>query len=175
MSEDDIEEFDSIIEPVDDAVEVEDTEETSAEEEQPDVTKVLETNKKLYSRTKTSEAENKELKRRLAELEAQSSTKNDNVSSDSVDEKILRSTKGYDDDTLEKLRVVSKGLGVDLFKAEQDELFQDYLSKKQAEERKEKAKLSSSKGSQVSQPVEIAELSREDHKELFKETMSKVN
>lgn len=104
----------------------------------------------------------------------QLSTNKDN-SSDTVDEKILKSTKGYDEETIDKLKVVAKGLGVDLFKAEQDDLFQDYIAKKQADERKEKAKLGSSKGSQVSQERGIGDLTDEEHKQFVKEQMSKVN
>lgn len=104
----------------------------------------------------------------------QLSTNKDN-SSDTVDEKILKSTKGYDEETIDKLKVVAKGLGVDLFKAEQDDLFQDYIAKKQADERKEKAKLGSSKGSQVSQERSIGDLTDEEHKQFVKEQMSKVN
>lgn len=107
-------------------------------------------------------------------LEQNKSTNKDIVL-DTVDEKILRSTKGYDDEAIDKLKVVAKGLGVDLFKAEQDELFQDYIVKKQVEERKEKAKLGSSKGSQISQQRSISDLTDEEHRQLVKETMSKVN
>lgn len=103
------------------------------------------------------------------------STNNQDKTSDSVDEKILRSTKDYSDEDIEKLRVVAKGLGVDLFKAEKDELFVDYLAKRRADERKEKAKLGGSKTSQMSQEREIASLSKDEHQELFKEVMSKVN
>ena len=108
------------------------------------------------------------------QVEKQTST-NQDINSSAVDEKILRSTKGYDDETIDKLTVVAKGLGVDLFKAEKDQLFQDYLARKQADERKEKAKLGSSKGSQVSQETQIGSLSRDEHQEVFKEIMSKVN
>ena len=104
----------------------------------------------------------------------QKTSTNQDINSDSVDEKILRSTKGYSDEDLEKLKVVAKGLGVDLFKAEQDALFKDYYAKRQAEERKEKARLGGSKGSQETQDKEIGSLSRDEHQEAFKEIMSKV-
>lgn len=179
MDEESEVEIDPIVDEVDDTLlEVEDTEETTPEVEQPDVSKLQESNKKLYSRAKTAEAEAKAAKQKIAELEkaSQQSSTNNTVTSDaSVDEKILRSTKGYDDETIERLKVVSKGLGVDLFKAEADELFQNYLAKKQADEKKEKAKLGSSKGSQVTQERKLAELPREEHLEAFKEVMSKVN
>ena len=129
---------------------------------------------------KKQEAINARLTRKLNNpkpvpvLEQKQSTNKDN-SSDTVDEKILRSTKGYDEETIDKLKVVAKGLGVDLFKAEQDDLFQDYIAKKQADERKEKAKLGSSKGSQVSQERGIGDLTDEEHKQFVKEQMSKVN
>lgn len=117
----------------------------------------------------------KKLNRPAPVVEQKTSTNNQDKTSDSVDEKILRSTKDYSDDDIEKLRVVAKGLGVDLFKAEKDELFVDYLAKRRADERKEKAKLGGSNTSQVSQEREIGSMTKDEHQELFKEVMSKVN
>lgn len=174
MSEEDIdEEFTSPTEPEDDTVEVEEQIEPQIEEDLPEKPKYTEQEVAMYKRAKKAEAEAKDAKQKLADLAKSSSTSND--TSESVDEKILRSTKGYDEETMDKLKVVSKGLGVDLFKAESDPLFQTYLAQKQAEERKEKAKLGSSKGSQVSEEVKIGSLSRDEHQEAFKEIMSKVN
>lgn len=175
MSEEDInEEFTSQNEPEDDTVEVEEQIEPQIEEDLPEKPKYTEQEVAMYKRAKKAEAEAKDAKLKIAELEkAKSSTSNDN--SESVDEKILRSTKGYDEDTMDKLKVVAKGLGSDLFKAESDPLFQTYLEKRQADEKKEKAKLGSSKGSQVSEEVKIGSLPRDEHQEAFKEIMSKVN
>lgn len=176
MSEEDInEEFTSPIEPEDDTVEVEEQIQPPIEEDLPEKPKYTEQEVAMYKRAKKAEAEAKDAKQKLAELEKAKNLSTSNDNSESVDEKILRSTKGYDDETMDKLKVVAKGLDSDLFKAESDELFQDYLAKKQAEERKEKAKLGSSKGSQVSEEVKIGSLSREEHQEAFKEIMSKVN
>lgn len=165
--------LDTSNEEVDDTLEVEEIEETP-EGEEIDVVALQESRERIYKRAKAAEAELKALKANKP-VEAKTQSTNIDNSSDTVDEKILKSTKGYDEETIDKLKVVAKGLGVDLFKAEQDDLFQDYIAKKQADERKEKAKLGSSKGSQVSQERSIGDLTDEEHKQFVKEQMSKVN
>lgn len=174
MDDEVIEDIDSVNDEIDEtsALEVEEVIEETQEDSEEDTTDWKA--EALKQKAINARMAKKLNKPRPAPVVEQTQSTN-SIDSDTVDEKILKSTKGYDEEAMEKLKVVAKGLGTDLFKAEADPLFQDYLARKQADERKEKAKLGSSKGSQVSQEKSISDLTDEEHKALVLETMSKVN
>lgn len=156
----------------DDALNVEDTEEES-QEETPDVADLQEKNKKLFNRAKTAETELKTLKAKLAEkdkpVEAPQPT-NDSLSR----EEAILIAQGMDEQDLDELKDIAKAKGLPLLKAKDTPIFQAYLDAREAEKKKEKARLSTSKGSQVTEQVDIASLDPDAHKALVKEVMSKV-
>lgn len=89
-------------------------------------------------------------------------------------EDLLRTTKGYDDETLAQLKVIAKGKEISLFKAEEDPLFATYLEKKQADEKSAKAKLGASNSSGKTgskKSFTSPGLSPEEHKAMWKEKM----
>lgn len=89
-------------------------------------------------------------------------------------EEAILIAQGMDTEDLDELKDVAKAKDLPLLKAKETPLFQAYLEKKADDAKKEKAKLGSSKGSQVQQEQKIGELSRDEHMEVTKELMSKV-
>lgn len=151
-------------------------EEVNDNESQPevDVEKLKETNSKLYARTKQAEQDKKELLAKLKEYESKgvhSTQTSDSVSREDLDLAILRTVKGYDDDSIEQLKVISKGKGVSLIQAQEDELFKLALSKKEADKKATQAKLGASRGASSTQAQKISEMSREEHMEYVKKMM----
>lgn len=136
----------------------------NTEAEKPEYT---ENEKKLYIRAKKAEADLRALKSKEPD------TKQTNSDSLSRDEAILIA-QGMDADDLDELKTVAQAKGITLLKAKETPLFQGYLEKMESERKKEKAKLSASKGSQTSQEKNISELSRDEHMELVKETMKNI-
>ena len=147
-------------------------EEVTFEETTPevDVEKLKETNSKLYTRTKNAENELKEARMRLKELESKASINNKSfVSKEDLDLAIIKNSKGYDDETIEQLQVISKGKGISLIQAQEDSLFKLLLEKKEREVKETQAKLGSSKGASSTQSQKISEMTREEHMAFAKE------
>lgn len=90
-------------------------------------------------------------------------------------EEAILIAQGMSPEDLDELADVAKAKGISLLKAKETPIFTAYLQAQEAERKKEKAKLGSSKGSQVSQERSISDLTDEEHKALVLETMSKVN
>lgn len=91
-------------------------------------------------------------------------------------EDLLRTTKGYSDETLAELRAIAKGKGINLFQAQEDPLFTAYLEKQQAEDKSAKAKLGASNSSGKSAPkrgFNTPGLSDTEHKDMWKEKMGR--
>lgn len=157
---------------------INETEEVTIDESQPelDVDKLKETNSKLYARAKQAEKDKKELLERIKALENKdvpSTTNNQNfVSREDLDLAILKTAKGYDDEEIEQLQVISKGKGISLIQAQEDALFKLLIDKKTAERKAAKAKLGASNGSSQTQVKKIKEMSREEHMAYVKEMMN---
>lgn len=83
--------------------------------------------------------------------------------------------QGMDADDLEELKSVAQAKKLSLLKAKDTPLFQAYIEKRESDRKKEKAKIGASKGSQASQEKSVSELTNDEHREFFKETMSKVS
>lgn len=109
-------------------------------------------------------------KPQIAPKEQPQSTNTDNLSR----EEAVLIAQGLSLEDIDKLKVIAKAEDTTLFKAKDSDLFLGYIDRKASIEKKEKAKLGSSKGSQVSQEKKMSELSPDEHKEVFKDTMSQV-
>jgi len=109
----------------------------------------------------------------------QSSTVNINktntLSAEEVDVKILQS-QGYTDELITELKAVAKARGKSLFASTQDSIFLAIKNEKEAEANKQKAKLGASRGSgtvRKEKTTTTANLSDEDHKQLWKDMMGR--
>ncbi len=139
------------------------TEEVSTGESTIDVEKLQETNSKLYARAKQAEQELKALRQQAKPVVESVPTNNTYVSREELDLAILQTKNGYDEETVEHLKVISKGKGVSLLQAQEDPLFKLMLDKKEQERKQTQAKLGTSRGSSATKQVKIAEMSREEH------------
>lgn len=175
MSEQDEENLDSLNETTEEVENTEEVEETGAQSETEDTgPKYTELEMKLHARAKKAEADNKRLKAELSAkvespVEAEALKSKDPVPpKDDVDEKILRATKGYDDDAIEELKFIAERQGVSLFAAEQDKRFVRYVKEADEEKKKADAALPGSKGSarKQAQPSFSDPLTAEQHREL---------
>lgn len=150
--------------------EIQDVDLTNYEEEvtndsQPevDVEKLKETNSKLYARAKQAEAELKQLRQAPKPVAESVPTNNTYVSREELDLAILQTKNGYDEETVENLKVISKGKGVSLLQAQEDPLFKLMLAQKEQERKQTQAKLGTSRGSSSTKAVKIESMSREEH------------
>jgi len=142
------------------------TEEVTNDNQQPevDVEKLKETNSKLYARAKEAEAELKKLRSQPKPAQSVPSTNANYVSREELDLAILRTSKGYDDESIDNLQVISKGKGISLIQAQEDPLFKLMLEKKELDMRKAQSNLGASKGSTSNQARKIAEMTRDEHR-----------
>lgn len=74
--------------------------------------------------------------------------------------------KGLSDEEIEQAKVIAKGTGKNLVEAIKSPLFTAFQKELKEQERKDKAKLSASKGSNQEQTVSISDMSRDDHQKL---------
>jgi hypothetical protein len=84
-------------------------------------------------------------------------------------EEIFLVAQGFNEDDLQQLNALAKGLGTSLNEAKENPLFQAYLEKKEKDKRDKKAQLGASKGSNIKKPVELSGLNKEDHLKIWKE------
>lgn len=91
------------------------------------------------------------------------------TNAEEVDEKILRATKGYSDDTIDELKFIAERQGISLFAAEASDRFKRYVDSVQEEQKKAEASLGASKGSnrKPAQPsFSDPNLTADQHREL---------
>jgi hypothetical protein len=88
------------------------------------------------------------------------------------EEGILRTSKGYGDDDIQILNVISKGKGVSILQAEQDELFKTHLARKAEDDKRAKAQLGTSRGSSSSGVKKNPE-TREEHEAMWREKLGR--
>lgn len=84
-----------------------------------------------------------------------------------IDIKVLKSI-GTPDDEIEYLKKIAKVNGTSLIDAKQDDLYKAYVSKKQEEEKAQKAALGASRGAGKKEVQKTTGLTQEEHKELWK-------
>lgn len=141
-----------------------------------DVEALKEANRRLFARAKKAEGfilkDGVWVKKDQPKAEAKpkSINRQSGIDEQSVDEKILRATKGYDDEAIEQLRAIARGKETSLLGAEQDELFKLYLNSAEVQKKREAAQIGASRGSGtvVEKSVDFNDpnLSPEDHRKL---------
>ncbi len=168
------ENLDSINE-TEETVQIEQVEETPHQDDSEDVAKLKELNRKLFVRAKTAEGfvlkDGKWVKKAqpvVQKVETKEVQSSNYITKDEYEEGILRTSKGYTDEDIKTLNVISKGKGVSILQAEQDEMFKLHLSSKAEAERQAKAQLGASRGSSSSGKQE-APKTREEHEALWRE------
>jgi len=166
---------DEVIEDIDsDNDEVVETEEEVSEVETHEVEEEDSTDWKAEA--KKQQAINARLAKKLNKPQPVPVVEQSNQVKDSLSrEEAILIAQGMSPEDLDELADVAKAKGISLLKAKDTPIFTAYLQAREAEAKKEKAKLGSSKGSQVSQERSISDLTDEEHKALVLETMSKVN
>lgn len=174
MSDDDNENLDSENETTEEVDNTEEVEETAADAATEDLDKLRDSNKRLFERTKRAEAEAKLLKaERLKQEEKSKAQPSNNTDILSREETILIA-QGMDLDILEEIKDYAKLKGIGLLKAKDTPFVQHLVEQKEAETKKERAKLSASKGSGTHQEKSMSDMSREDHMALAKEMADKI-
>jgi hypothetical protein len=146
------------------------TEETPVDSNVDERSQKLEAaNKKLYARLKAAEEKLKSV------TEAKVENKQPSVEAQYLTrEEAILISKGHDEKDLDLLKVISKGKGVSLSEAINDEMFTAYAEKREKERKEEKAKLGASKSSGTQKDTRIKPgMSREEHMALFQKATGK--
>jgi len=83
--------------------------------------------------------------------------------------------QGMDQEDIEKLKVLSKGLGVSLLEATKDDIFIAYKDKRDKERKAKQASLGASKGSATYQEKNTIKsgMTAEEHRAAWKETLNR--
>ena len=166
----------SNLENVDSTNDTEETVETTeevADTTSEDVEKLKDLNRKLFVRAKTAEGfvlKDGHWVKKAQEVKKEVQLSPSFVTKDEHEEGLLRISKGYNDEDLAVLKVVSKGKGISVLQAEQDPMFALHLEKKAAEAQRAKAQLGASKGSGSTSTREKPK-TRDEHLEMWKEKM----
>lgn len=144
-----------------------DTVETTETVEEP---KFTEAEMKAHARAKAAEAKAKELKAQLKALQEQKQT---NAPIQSEELRLI--ARGLSDDEIDQAKVIAKGKDVSLTEALKDPMFIAFQKEMKENERKEKAKLGASKGSNQSEDALAYKpgMTTDEHKALFREVMGK--
>lgn len=150
---------------------IEDTDDVDALKEALEKERIAK--QQILARAKKAEAEAKELKTKATDKPSQNI--NNTLTADDVEVKILKA-QGLSEDEINYLKRLAKVNETSIIESQSDELFQAFKLKKQEAEKAEKAKLGASRGSgtvKQSKTVSSAGLTDEEHKQLWREAMSK--
>lgn len=93
---------------------------------------------------------------------------------DMFKEEVKLLAKGYSEEAVEYLKILSKGAGVSLKEAEENPLFEAFQEKQEAERKAKKAQLGASRGAATRKVVDMSKLSPEDHQKAWMEMVSKL-
>lgn len=94
------------------------------------------------------------------------------ITKSEYEEGILRTSKGYGDEDIAVLNIISKGKGVSILQAEQDPMFKLHMDSKAEADRRTKAQLGASRGSD-SHGGQKETMSRDEHMEMWKEKLGR--
>lgn len=141
----------------------EQTEENQTEEKQPDVEQLIAQKTHWREKAKKLEAELKAAKPQVKPSEPVQDSTADVEWKRRIEFTVTH--KEYDADDINKLLVISKGLGVDLEKAQEDQLFKSYYENKQKENEAKKSEPTiQGRGPKVVPPKPVQEMSAEEHR-----------
>lgn len=132
-----------------------------------------------------SKSEFKKMQRQAIAYKALKKTDNDPIikkqinntevsDTDTFKEELKLLAKGYTDEAIDYLKILSKGAGVSLKEAEENELFQAFQEKQDAEKKSRKAQLGASRGSAMKKSVDMSKMSPEEHQKAWAETVSRL-
>ena len=175
---DENEELDSSNQPAGEAVKTDDTDTETVyepvESDEIEAEKLRELNKKLFERAKKAEAEAKALKMERAKLDEVSKSAQDIKAqlNPELIAKEIRLLATLEDEEITEAKDIARGKNISLEEALKTKSFLAFQRELKIEERKEKAKLSASKGSsQEEQKSFKPGLTADEHKALWKEAM----
>lgn len=133
--------------------------------EEVDVAKLQEINKKLFARAKKAEELLKLNKTQVKAVAQPKKEQNINNEQYLTREEAILIAKGYEEDELAKIKAISKGSNCSLLDATKDEMFTLWKEKKEAESRKAKSSLGSSKGSGSARAEKsVSAMTEEEHR-----------
>lgn len=154
-------------EELDTDVTTEDTE--SAEEVSDEVTLSKSEFKKLQRRALAYEALKNEGNERITK------TTNPEVTDDETYKEELKFlAKGYSDEAIDYIKILSKGAGVTMKEAEENPLFQAFQEKQDAERKAKRAQLGASRGSAIKKGVDMSKMTPEEHQKAWYDMVSKL-
>ena len=145
-----------------------DTEDVDALKSQVEKDKVAK--QQILARAKKAEAELKALKEQKPDA-----TLNTNLTTEDIETSILKAQK-VSDDEITYLKKLAKVNGTSIIDAQSDEIYIGWKAKREAEEKSEKAKLGTSKGSgsaKKEKDINTSNLSEAEHKALWQENKDK--
>lgn len=177
MSEQDTNEnLDSTNETEDtDTVNEEEVADTSTEDSSnEELAKLKEQNKKLFERAK--KAEGFVFKDgQWVKLEAKPQPKPQSNAQSDISDELRLIARGLSEEDIDQAKVIAKGRGVSLPEALKDPLFNSYKVGKEEQEKKDKAKLGASGGSdyQGEEPLVKPGMSKEEHLKVWKEKLGR--
>jgi hypothetical protein len=145
------------------------TEETTTQEETHEDTVVI-------SKEKFKAMQKKAIAYDASKKAPQNITQNNSLTREEAEEMLLKTSAKLSDEDMDMVKTIAKGKGISLIQATEHTLFKTYQEKVEQERKAEKAKLGVSKGSSISQgkaSFTSPGLSEDEHKKLWKESMSK--
>lgn len=169
MSTEDNEELDSQNQATEEVVKTEQVEDTALAETE-DVEKLREQNKRLFERAKKAEAKLKE-----KPLDSQPINSASTETADPVEiANLANALQGLTQEEIDFAKTIAAGSKTTLLKALQSDGFQAYHSKIVAEDRKKKAALGGSKGSEQQVQKSLSETTREEHMRIAGEAAQNI-
>ena len=140
--------------------------ETSTVDSEDETEKLQATNKRLFERAKKAEAELKELKKAPPKVQTAQTEDRDEL-------RLI--AKGLSDEEIEQAKVIAKGKGISLAESLKDSMFIAYQKELKEQQRKEKAKLGASKGSNQSGDETLIKsgMSEAEHKEVWNKVLGR--
>lgn len=174
MDEEKVDVQEEVVEQEEDTTTEEETEET--EETTEETTEEVKEETVTISKSKLKAMQHKAIAYDALKKSKPSNEKEiikDNSSLDPDELKLI--AKGISDEVIEKAKIVSKGSGISLLEAINDPLVVAYDKQLKEVERKEKASLGASKGSNTYRPEKKFRpgMTEEEHLKAWKEKMSK--
>lgn len=168
----DVLDIDQLNEEEETELDTEHIENEESDSEVDEVTKLRSENKKLVEIIKRRKEKEAQGTQSVKPQTININTKDTNQ--DTFKEELKLLAKGYSDEAVEYLKILSKGSGVSLKEAEENELFQAFQEKQETERKAKKAQLGASRGSSIKKSVDMSKMSPEDHQKAWAEMVSRL-
>lgn len=151
----------------------------NSDEQDIDVDKLLETNKKLYSRAKKAEEEARKYKQLIEKektVEVKPKVETKTNESSLTKEEIILFAKGYSIEEVERIKKIALLDDTNPLVAEQSDLFKTWKSQEDKKKQDETSELDTSKGSprfKKAKSFSDPSLSPEEHRKLWEKSMGR--